>query len=87
MTAIIYGYFDNPNEEAPAYDPGLEVGCPVCSENISPPLKTISLMLAGDSRSYFYRTHKVCYDGLSPDEKIKLDSILVDAIANTKNAN
>jgi hypothetical protein len=87
MTKIIYGYFDNPAEETPVYDPTLDVDCPVCFKKLSLPVKTISLMLVGDSRSYFYRTHKACYDGLSPDEKTKLDSMLIDAIANTKNAN
>lgn len=87
MTKTIYGYFDSPDNETPAYDPALDVECPVCAEKLSLPVKTISLMLVGDNRSYFYRTHKTCYERLSSEEQTQLDSILIDAIANTKNTN
>ena len=82
-----YGYFTDAAQTQPAFDPGLEVPCPVCGEHLSPPLKTISLMLEGDARSYFYRTHKSCYESLGMERRGALDGLLVDAIAAAKNVN
>jgi hypothetical protein len=81
-----YGYYDKPGDE-PAYDPGLEVECPICWKKLSRPIKSISLMLMDDDRSYFYRVHKLCYERLSEEEVTKLDSVLVDAVANKRSAN
>lgn len=73
-----YGYFLNADQDVPEFDPGLNVSCPVCERLLSPPLKTISVLLEGDDRSFFYRTHKACYENLTGDEKTKLDSVIVD---------
>ena len=85
--SMIYGYYGNPEQTEPVYEPGLEVDCPICHQQISRPMWTISLMLIGDERSYFYRVHKACYDPLTSDEKGALDEILIDAVAATKNTN
>lgn len=73
-----YGYFLNASQEVPEYDPGLNVNCPICEALLSSPMKTISVLLVGDDRSFFYRTHKACYENLTEDEQTKLDSLVVD---------
>ena len=76
-----YGYFSQANQEVPEYDPGLNINCPICEKLLSMPMKTISVMLEYDNRSFFYRTHKMCYEDLSEEEITKLDSLIVDARA------
>lgn len=88
-----FGYFDKPGQDAPAFDPGLNVECPVCQLALSRPMKTISLMLddenlgGRDTRSYFYRVHKQCYEGLNAEEETALDSTIIDAVAASKYVN
>jgi len=77
----IFGWFDNSDQEKPAHDPGLETICPICAKKLSRPLMTISLMSeANRDKSYFYRVHKNCYDDLTTEEEISLDSSLIDAL-------
>jgi hypothetical protein len=81
-----YGYFDDPSQQEPAYDPGLKINCPICETPLNYPankVKTICLMpyQAGSTRSYFYRTHKDCFDALSPEEQTNLDSQIIDVVA------
>lgn len=88
----IYGYFDNAAQLTPAYDPGLNVVCPICAVTVSEPLKTISLMVPTKDghwpeRSYFYRTHKDCYDRLDGAGKTRVDGLLIDAICSARNTN
>jgi hypothetical protein len=73
-----FGYFEDSLSENPAYDPGIDVDCPVCHARLSPPLKTISVMAEGDDRSYFYRTHKPCFEGLSEQQASDLDGLIID---------
>ncbi len=77
---MVYGYFDNPLQETPAYDPGLDVDCPVCYDRLSHPMKTISVMAVGDSKSYFYRVHKTCFESLSEEQAIELDSVIIGTV-------
>lgn len=79
----IYGYFDQADQLTPAHDPGLAVDCPVCHMPLARPVATTSLMVPGDVRSYFYRMHKACRDGLTEQQETNIDSILIDAIAST----
>ncbi len=83
----IYGYFTSPDQSEPAYEPGLEVDCPICHERLSHPMKTVSLMLEGDNRSYFYRVHKSCFENLSDVEVGNLDGLILDAVIASKNTN
>lgn len=78
MRKDIFGWFDSGNAEVPAHDPGLGTICLICGEGLRNPIKTISLMKDGDDKSYFYRTHKYCYENLSSDEVCKLESSLID---------
>lgn len=77
----IMGYFDDPKQTTPAFDPGLDVACPICLGTLSTPLVTISLMVPGDDRSFFYRAHRACWDSTTSEEQSHLEGTLVDARA------
>lgn len=83
----IYGYFDQPNQEEPAFDPGLDVACPFCQSRLLQPVVTISLMVPGDSRSYFYRADRACYYNAADEIVTEVESVLVDAIYSAKASN
>ena len=93
MSAIVFGYFDDPSQTEPTFDPGLNVDCLVCHTRLSPPMKTISVMLdeptlgGRDNRSYFYRVHKDCYEALTPQQETNLDSVIIDSVARSKFSN
>lgn len=84
MTTKPFGYFDDPAQTEPTYDPGLEIDCPVCHKPLATPYKTISLMVPGDDRSYFYRTHRACYANLTLEQETELDSLIIDAVVRAK---
>ena len=84
----IYGYFTDASQTDPVFDPGLHVPCPICTAELDPvDVRTISLMVPGDSRSYFYRVHRSCHEPLSEAERIRVDGILIDALYSTRNIN
>ena len=87
----LFGYFDSPDQTKPAFDPGLEIDCPFCDHELHntthASVKTISLMLEGDNRSYFYRAHEVCYDVAWLEQITAVESALIDAIASARNTN
>lgn len=76
----IFGYFDNPNQTEPSFDPGLGVNCPHCQKPLDeePERQTISLRWSGDARSYFYRVHKACREAASLEERYGIESLIVD---------
>lgn len=82
-----YGYFDSPTQIDPKFDPGLDVSCPVCGGMLVEPVKTISIMVPTSDRSYFYRTHKQCYDGLDDAGKSRVDGLIVDMVVSARNVN
>jgi hypothetical protein len=74
------GYFDNPQQSKPIFDPGFDVPCPACGNVIGyhseiNPLKTISLMdyHREDGKSWFFRVHKYCWNQLSDDDQIEIE--------------
>ena len=73
----IFGYYTGRSQIVPTHDPGLEVNCPFCGKKLAAPMQIISFLVPGDSRSYFYRFHKACYD---EDKACDIESILVDKI-------
>ena len=77
---IAVGYFTAPEQRTPAFDPGLDVPCPVCGEPLSngEPLREISLMPRGHARSYFYRLHKACFRKLSRAGREALDAEVIE---------
>ena len=79
----IYGYFDD-DSNIPAYDPGLEIDCPICGQPLCDPMKSPSFMVPGDSRSYFYRIHKGCANEQAMSE---IEGVIVDAIFHARETN
>jgi len=74
-----FGWFEGMSS-TPAHDPK-DAPCLICYtpwslDNVVTP----SIMKAGDSRSYFYRVHKTCYNSLSEQDKVALDSSLIDSL-------
>lgn len=74
----IFGFFDRPNQTDPTYDPGYAMPCPICMTSLSKPTRTISLMLPGDSRCFFYRMHRKCAEETSKEEINRIESALID---------
>jgi len=84
----IYGYFTDPTQVEPVFDPGLSAACPVCAEVLNANnVRTISLMVPNNDRSYFYRVHRSCHEPLKDTDRCKLDGLLVDAIYSARNMN
>lgn len=84
----IYGYFTDPQQTEPVFDPELSVACPVCAKALDVnDVRTISLVVPGDSRSYFYRVHRSCHEPLSEQERVRVDGLLIDAIYSAGNTN
>lgn len=82
-SARVYGWFED-SAAQPVYDPPHDAACPLCGNPITATdVRTISLMW-GDrhgNRSYFYRAHRTCHNGLSDDESNKLDGEILDRVA------
>lgn len=74
----VFGFFDNERQQVPAYDPGLNVPCPYCLRKLERPVRTISLMVPGDARSFFYRAHKQCSVDATPQQTEQIESSLID---------
>lgn len=84
----IYGYFTNATQTVPVFDPGLNVPCPICTKDLDPvDVRTISLMVPDDDRSYFYRVHRSCHEPLTTEQETQLDGLLIDAIYSGRNTN
>jgi hypothetical protein len=60
---VLYGWFDDPNQAEPSYDPPRDAPCLFCASPIhAGDVRTHSLMYRRQyaARSYFYRTHRTC---------------------------
>jgi hypothetical protein len=76
----VFGWFDDPAATKPAHDPGIATGkCAACGQGLQLPVKTISLMPEGGSRSYFFRAHKDCWENLDVAERAEIEGALIDA--------
>jgi hypothetical protein len=76
--ASIFGYFSNPSGPAD-YDPPLTVRCPGCGQPVgSEGIRTVSFMLPGSGRSWFYRGHKPC---LTDEMMSRVEATIIDAMA------
>lgn len=69
----LFGFFED-EREVPTYEPGTEVSCLLCGKPLNYPanaIKTISIyaFFHYAPRSYFYRTHKECYES-TPESEI-----------------
>lgn len=59
----IYGWFDDPDQVEPTYEPPHDATCLFCGLPVREgDVRTHSLMYRGQyaARSYFYRTHRSC---------------------------
>lgn len=77
----IFGYFSEADQTKPAYEPALGVPCPYCLKKLELPVRTTSLMLPGDSRSYFYRAHLDCANAATEVEVQQVEGSLIDSRA------
>lgn len=77
----IFGYFDQPEQTAPTFDPGLDALCPHCLQKLERPVRTISLLVPSDSRSFFYRVHRACAERATEQQVTEIESSLVDSRA------
>lgn len=77
----IFGYFEDPKQDVPTFDPGRGALCPICLSACggAKPLVTVSLMRVGDARSYFFRAHKDCWKTASEQDKQRVEHSLIDA--------
>lgn len=89
MTTLrTYGYFTDASQTIPVFDPGLDAPCVICANKLNAvDVRTISLMIPGDSRSYFYRVHRSCHEPLTEEERIRVDGVLIGAIHSARNTN
>lgn len=84
--ANIFGYYDHPDQTEPAYDPGMQVPCPICFNPVENPdtsesIVTVSIMATDSDRAYFYRMHKRCFGSASDEEIQRVE----DSLVSTKN--
>jgi len=79
----IFGYFDSPEQTSPAFDPGYQVSCPFCDKPLGDRSGIVATSLMRqdriDNRSYFYRSHRTCRDWATDDQKIDIESRIIDA--------
>lgn len=88
---MFYGFFDYPEQFKPTFDPGMAALCPVCHKPMNQHgpnnIVTISLYVEGDTRSYFYRAGKSCYEGLNDFQQGLIDAVIADAVLQAKQKN
>jgi len=79
MDSKLVGWFEG-RSATPAFDPGMGVHCPICTQPLrAAPVCTVSLAPVGGDRSYFFRAHRACWDGLSPEAQSAIESEIADA--------
>jgi hypothetical protein len=84
----IYGYFTDSAQTIPVFDPGLDTLCPICAKALNAnDVRTISLAVPDDDRSYFYRVHRSCHEPLSETDRCRVDGLLIDAIYLARSTN
>ena len=72
------GHFESPYQDQPSHDPGMRAKCPVCHEPLSDPVKTISVMSIDGERSYFFRAHKMCWEGVGSEQRDIIEGSVID---------
>lgn len=79
---IMYGWFDDANQQIPTYEPPRDAPCLFCGHSVSPDdVRTHTLMHQGQyaARSYFYRTHRTCAD--RDETQTAMDGRILDMIS------
>ena len=72
-----FGYYDDPTQREPKYDPMQTAPCLICGESWTPDtVRTLTFVrwssVEGKPASticYFYRIHRACHDRLGSDEQ------------------
>lgn len=82
MSDSIFGYFDRDDQPKPTFDPGLGALCPFCLTKLELPVRTTSLMLPGDTRSFFYRAHRPCAEFATEAQVTEIEGSLIDSRLN-----
>lgn len=77
----LIGYFED-FSNTPKYDPGLDVGCLICMKPLSPPVRTVSVMKMKALKSYFFRTHKSCWESLNEKEQKMYEASIIESKEN-----
>lgn len=93
--ADFVGWFDHVDQTTPEHDPGPEAPCPGCVRPVGRhsqenPLKTISVMAIAPGMprsSFFFRTHKKCWEDLSDRERSLVESSVIDRVGRIEVAN
>jgi hypothetical protein len=79
---LFYGWFDDPAQTMPSYEPPRDAPCLFCGLQIrADDVRTHNLMSRGEyaARSYFYRTHRTCAEREA--EPTNMDGFIFDMIA------
>jgi hypothetical protein len=56
------GYFDDPDQDEPTFDPGPDGICPVCNKLIGLKPRLCRNLMVSFQRSYFFSYHTECRD-------------------------
>lgn len=75
---LVYGWFDDPDQSEPTYEPPRDAPCLFCGTAVhADDVRTHSLIAPGDyaARSYFYRTHRTCAERGESRDGMVLDMI------------
>ncbi len=78
----IYGWFDDPDQLEPTYEPPRDAPCLFCGSSVhAKDVRTHNLMYSGQyaARSYFYRTHRTCAD--TDASHTAMDGLVLNMIA------
>jgi hypothetical protein len=81
-----YGWFDDPDQAEPTYEPPRDAPCPFCGFKVHiDDVRTHCLAYRDDygRRSYFYRTHRSCAE--ADDTHCAMDGFILDMIARAGN--
>ena len=79
---LFYGWFDDPRQAEPTYEPPRDAPCLFCGFSIqADDVRTHSLMYREEyaPRSYFYRTHRSC--AAADKTHSAMDGFILDMIA------
>lgn len=82
---VFYGWFDDPDETEPTYEPPRDAPCPLCGTPVhAEDVRTHSLMYSGQyaARSYFYRSHSTCAS--RDPTHTAADGFILDMIARNR---
>lgn len=81
VTQKIYGYYDKRGQVDPTVDVAHEAPCLCCGSPVTPAdVVTISMMPVGGTRSFFYRTHRTCFDAMTGEQREEIDRVVIDSI-------